>query len=288
MIDYLRWLASVLAARSIPTEHLAQSLEWLEEFFAGNMEAADAVVVVGALRASRVQFLEAQSTPLAPLKAPEPWPQAGAFEATLLAGRQRDALTIVSNCMDSGHDLVAIERHVIQPALYSIGEKWQANQVSVAQEHLATAIALSVMSTALLHSPAATVIDKRVLLACVDGNNHAVGLRMVADAFQLGGWDVQYLGASVPTPALVQQVKEWKPAILCLSVSFAHQLPVVRAVIAQLREHLGNARPAVMVGGLAINRFDQLARLVGADGFGVDAQAAVASAHRIVSPAGDS
>jgi methanogenic corrinoid protein MtbC1 len=75
---------------------------------------------------------------------------------------------------------------------------------------------------------------------------------------------------------------------LCLSVSFAHQLPVVRAVIAQLREHLGNARPAVMVGGLAINRFDQLARLVGADGFGVDAQAAVASAHRIVSLAGGS
>ncbi len=41
MVDYLCWLADVLAARAIPNEHLALSLDWLGEFFAENMSAAD-------------------------------------------------------------------------------------------------------------------------------------------------------------------------------------------------------------------------------------------------------
>ena len=72
---------------------------------------------------------------------------------------------------------------------------------------------LSVMTMGLLRSPPPAPIDRRVLLACVAGNHHAVGLRMVADAFQLAGWDVQYLGANVPTAALVRQAAEWNPTL---------------------------------------------------------------------------
>ncbi len=285
MVDYLVWLASVLGARGIPAEHLPQSLDWLADFFAGRIGGADGAVVVAALRAARMKFLEA-GTEQAPLKSPAPWPEAAEFETALLAGNQREALAIVSRCIDSAQTLVDVELHVIQPALYQIGAKWQANQVSVAQEHLATAIAQSVMTVGLLQSPAPAPIDKRVLLACVEGNTHAVGLRMVADAFLLAGWDVQYLGANVPTGALVEHAAEWKPDLVGLSVSFAQQLPAVKAVIAALIGRLGDARPAVMIGGLAINRFDRLAAIAGADGCSADAQAAVLDAERIVREAG--
>jgi methanogenic corrinoid protein MtbC1 len=193
----------------------------------------------------------------------------------------------LNGCLDAGKSLVEVELHVIEPALYDIGKKWQANQVTVAQEHMATAIVQSVMTNALLRSPPPSPLDKRVMLACVEGNNHAVGLRMVADAFLLSGWDVQYLGANVPTRALVQQVLEWKPDLVGLSVSFPQQLRVVKAAIGGLTEVLGNARPAVIVGGLAINRFKQLVDAVGADGSSADAQAAVDCAHRIIDQRGD-
>ena len=133
-----------------------------------------------------------------------------------------------------------------------------------------------------MRSPPSVPINKRILLACVEGNNHAVGLRMVADAFLLAGWEVQYLGAYVPTPALVQQAMEWKPDLVGLSVSFAQQLRVVKGVIAELGDRLGTARPAVIVGGLAINRFKQLADVMGADVSSGDAQAAVESARHII------
>jgi methanogenic corrinoid protein MtbC1 len=190
-------------------------------------------------------------------------------------------LAIVNQCLDSGRTLIDIELHIIQPALYRIGEKWQANQVTVAQEHLATAIVQSVMTVGLLRSPPPIAIGKRALLACVEGNNHAVGLRMVSDAFQLAGWDVQYLGANVPTSALIGQVASWEPHLVGLSISFPQHLQVAKSVIDQLKLRFGNARPSVLIGGLAIKRFNRLADLIGTDAHGLDAREAVVCGNRL-------
>jgi len=281
MVDYLCWLADVLAARAVPVEHLALSLDWLGEYFTEHMASADGAIVAAALLTARDRFLQADR-PVAPPKLPVSWPESVAFEAALLAGDQPGATAILESCFECGRSLVEVELHIIQPALYQIGEKWQANQVSVAQEHLATAMAQSVMTMGLLNSPPSPTINKKALLACVEGNHHAVGLRMVADAFQLVGWNVQYLGANVPTQALIQQVATWKPDLLGLSVSFPQHLRMAKAVVMQLVERFGNERPRVMVGGLAINRFNQLATVVGADAFSADSLTAATSAKQIV------
>jgi methanogenic corrinoid protein MtbC1 len=139
-----------------------------------------------------------------------------------------------------------------------------------------------VMVMGLLRSPLPTPNGKRVLLACVEGNQHGVGVSMVSDAFQLAGWDVHYLGANVPTAALVQHVVETRPDLVGLSVSFPQQLRVVRDVIARLSAQLGAARPPVIIGGLAINRFDRIAAILGADSSSVNAQSAVTQALSMV------
>jgi methanogenic corrinoid protein MtbC1 len=106
---------------------------------------------------------------------------------------------------------------------------------------------------------------------------------MVSDAFALAGWQVQYLGANVPTAALVAQIQASQPDLVGLSVSFPQQLRVAKLVIAQLQACMGTTRPAVMVGGLAVNRFNQLTQVLGADASGVNATEAVAQAQRVVS-----
>ncbi len=282
MVEYLCWLGSVLAARAIPVQHVALSLDLLGEFFAERMDAADAAVVTVALRGARTEFLNAEPAQPTPPPPVEPWPEVADFETALLAGHQHEACAVMNRCIDTGRSLIDVERHIIQPALYHIGEGWQANQVSVATEHMATAIAQSVMTLGLLRCPPPPPISKRALLACVEGNWHTVGLRMVADALQLAGWDVQYLGANVPTSALTRHAAAWQADLVGLSVSFAHQLPVVKDVIARLGEQLGAARPVVIIGGLAINHFNRLADMVGADACGVDAPAAVIRANQLV------
>jgi methanogenic corrinoid protein MtbC1 len=282
MVDYLRWFSSVQRSRGAPSGYLIQSLGWLAQYFSEAMGTTDGEVVAAAIGAAQERFLKAGCDSMVAPRPPGVWPQAAAFEAALLAGKQREAMEIVNTCLDSGEGLVQFELHVIQPALYAIGEKWQSNQVSVAQEHMATAIVESVMTAALLRSPPPLTIDKRVLLACVEGNNHSIGLRMVADAFLLSGWDVQYLGANVPTRSLVQQVADWNPDLVGLSVCFPQQLGVVKRVIGGITECLGQERPAVIVGGLVINRLNQLVDAVGADAWGNDAREAVDSASQIL------
>jgi methanogenic corrinoid protein MtbC1 len=279
MVSYLRWLDSVLAARSIPTDHLTLSLDWLAEFFASRMADAEGAVVVAALREVRTLFASDDHEDTVVPDSPLAWPESQDFQDAILAGKQYEALALMTRCLDSGKNILDFELHVIQPALYSIGDLWQANQVSVAQEHMATAIVHTTMTMGLLRTAPPLLGDLSVLLACVEGNQHSVGLRMVADSFMLSGWNVQYLGANVPTTALIQHVEQSRPHLVGLSVSFAHQMPAVKLTIQRLKEKFGADRPSVIIGGLAINRFAPLAHVAGADSYASDAKAAVDTAR---------
>jgi methanogenic corrinoid protein MtbC1 len=282
MVEYLRWFDSMCNARDIPAEQLARSLDLLADYFNARMEPADSAVVCGALAAARSACQAYGQAPLVPDLPAEPEPEAIMFETALLAGDQRTALAIIYRCIESGRNLVDIELNVIRTAMYRIGEKWQANEISVAQEHMATAIVESVMTMALLRQSPPPPNGKRVMLACVAGNHHTIGLRMVADSFQLSGWDVQYLGANVPTASLLDQIAAWSPHLLGLGLSFGHHLQTVKEVIAQSSARFGAYRPAVIIGGLAVNHFGRLAEIVGADGSSADARVAIDTASRLV------
>jgi MerR family transcriptional regulator, light-induced transcriptional regulator len=102
-----------------------------------------------------------------------------------------------------------------------------------------------------------------------------MGSTLVADEFQLSGWEVHYLGADVPTSDVVSYVIDWKPDLIGLSVAFPHQLRMVKRMVTALSAIFGDARPAVLVGGMAINRFEGLVIPGGANACASDAQKAV-------------
>lgn len=287
MVQYLRWLAAVLAARGLPSEHLTLSLDWLAEFFAGYMEASDAARITTALRAIKSAFLaKSEAVPTIYLRMPSAWPDCEDFEDAVLNGDRRRAEAVIERNLAQGRSFIDTELHIIQPALYRVGLAWQANKVSIAQEHLATAIAQSVMVQGLLKSEPGPCNGQKALLACVEGNQHAVGLQMVADAYQFAHWDVCYLGANVPTTALIHHVGVSKPALLGPSVSFPHQLRVVKDIMARLNNAFGTERPLVIIGGLAINNFPDLADKLGADTWSPDAAAAVTAGGQLVAQRG--
>lgn len=286
MVSYLVWLREVLDARGIPSGHLAQSLRWLGDFYAAHLDAPDAAAVQAALDGVLLALAQAEQLPASPVQPDAPtaaaWPEVCEFEHALLRGNRNDAQQVVQRCLDQGHSLVSIEAHVVQPAMVRIGDGWQANRVSVAQEHMATAIAHAVISASLEQQSLPPPNGHRIILACVEGNHHALGLRMVADAFEVQGWDVTYLGANVPTRALVDMVTTELPDLLGLSVSFPQQLGTVRTILAQLNVCLPDVRPPVLVGGLAVNRFQSLAGALGTDGHAASALDAVEVAQRLL------
>jgi methanogenic corrinoid protein MtbC1 len=282
IVDYLTWAANVHSVRSRSLRQLQDSVQGLAEFFVDCMDRPDGLLIADTLRAAQVVALGSTGTTAARWPVPEPWPAVARMTTALLAGSRRDAIALVNDGLDAGQDLADFEFHVIQPALYEIGRRWEAAEATVADEHAATAIARCAMMAGLLRCVEPAADDRRIVLACVDGNRHDVGLQMVSDAFALAGWQVLCLGADVPAPETVQCAIAWRADLVGLSVAFAQQMRSVREITDRLRETVDGAGPPVLVGGLAANRYPWLAHAMGANAIASNSRDAVEMANSLV------
>ena len=160
---------------------------------------------------------------------------------------------------------------VIARVQHRIGTEWAANRISVAQEHAATAINDRVIA-ALSHHPACSrsAHAGRVTVACVDGEWHALPARLLAEVLRLRGWDVDFLGAQVPTPHLIAHLHQHGPDAVALSCSIPTRLPTAHAAITACQA----AGVPVLAGGAAFGADGRYARLLGADAWAPDARAA--------------
>ena len=200
-----------------------------------------------------------------------------AYLAALRGGRRRDAFAVADRARGAGMGLGEVYLQVIQPAMQEIGRLWQQNRITVADEHLATAITQAVMARLyeeLLRAPAEP--GPLLIAACADQERHELGLRMICDLLEMDGWDTVFLGASVPVEDLVAMVSARRPDAVALSAAIAPHLPRVRDAIAGIREALGGDAPAIAVGGRAFARDPELAARLGADLTADDAARAAA------------
>jgi MerR family transcriptional regulator, light-induced transcriptional regulator len=164
---------------------------------------------------------------------------------------------------------------VVQPAQYRVGELWEGGKISVATEHLATAIHTFVTSTVYARLAGLTVGGPRAIVACAPGELHELGARMFADLLECDGWDVDYFGASMPQRDLVAAVMERRPRVVGLSAALLASAGSVQRTIQALRAAMGEETPPVIVGGNAFQGNDELWRKVGADLRATDASQAI-------------
>jgi methanogenic corrinoid protein MtbC1 len=131
------------------------------------------------------------------------------------------AAATVFAAADAGMSAEDLLLDVIAAVQHKVGAEWAANRITVAQEHAATAINERVIA-ALAHHPAgkpAAVHAGRVTVACVDGEWHALPARLLHEVLRLRGWQVDFLGAHVPTPHLIAHLHEHGPDAVALSRS---------------------------------------------------------------------
>lgn len=175
------------------------------------------------------------------------------FVAAQLAGDRREALRLV---MEEGvaRGITAAEIHlgVVAAAQREIGRLWQENRITVADEHQATAISQLALASVYGHLTRGPARDRRVLVACVEGELHDMAARIVADFLDADGFDVVFLGASVPTSSLLQKIRACRPDLVALSVTMTFHVASAVAAAAAVRE----AHPGipVLVGGEALVR----------------------------------
>lgn len=174
------------------------------------------------------------------------------FLAAQLAGDRRGAIRVLlEDGYEQGVPVQQLHLGVVQAAQHRIGALWEQNEVTIAQEHVATAIAQLALSCLYPRVPREPRNGRRVLIACVEGEQHEMGPRILCDLLEISGFDVTYLGANVPTESLVDMVRRERPDLLALSASLSFHVPTLRRAIAEVRaSSIGRELP-IAVGGHA-------------------------------------
>ncbi len=175
------------------------------------------------------------------------------FLSAQLAGRRDEGLRIiVEDGLGGGAAVPDLHLKVIQEAQHEIGRLWQANRCTIAQEHVATAISQLALARLYQHLPRASRNERRVMFACVEGELHELGARVASDFLEMGGFEVQFVGANTPVDSLIGLLEITRPDLLALSVSLSFHMPALRRTVERARAALGPAFP-IAVGGHAVD-----------------------------------
>ncbi|WP_322513217.1 cobalamin B12-binding domain-containing protein [Chloroflexus sp.] len=201
----------------------------------------------------------------------------------MLQGSGRAADRVIEQALAQGVSAPRIYLDIFQTTAYEIGRLWQTNHISVAQEHLATAIIERQMDELHPYFRPKTRRNRRVVLGCAPDEWHRVGVRMVADFFEAEGWEVIYLGAAVPIPALIDAIKTAQPDLVGISAAMVFNVPHLTNLVRSLAAADLDGIP-LMVGGLPFTRQPGLHQALNIQLSAPNAAAAVAVASGAFPP----
>ncbi|HSI36082.1 MAG TPA: cobalamin-dependent protein, partial [Tepidisphaeraceae bacterium] len=244
------------------------------------------------------------------------------YLTAVLSGDRAAARDLVTAVYAAGASLDRVYLDILQPAQRESGRLWQAGRISVAQEHYLTAETQAVMallsagrappgprhrassSTASAadlnvdrdrrgstsHTWRDSITDNRTgaaprkvfLAACVAGEFHDVGLRMVGDLLERAGWDVYFCGANTPSDALAAEAALRRATVVGLSATIATHLDPLAQTVRDLRRAPQTAATPILVGGRPFLLAPDLAPRVGATAWAPDAARAVTLAESLV------
>ncbi|GAA3861788.1 cobalamin-dependent protein [Saccharothrix violaceirubra] len=194
----------------------------------------------------------------------------------LSAADEDAAVALAERLLDAGVPAENVLIDLVADVQTEVGRLWQTNRWTVAQEHAATAIServIAVVARRMRVDPT----RGHVVVACLDGEWHAVPPRIVAEVLRGRGWRVTFLGASVPTAHLVSYLHEHGPDAVALSCTLSRSLPRADQMITACR---ATGTP-VLVGGRGFGAGGRWARLLGVDAW---APSATAAAELLESP----
>jgi len=280
--DYVGWAATLFAGIGLPQEWLLESLDFCTQAIGALVEPRHADVVDGVVRQAVERMPDRGVAP--PSFVVESGPLGALAVGYIGALLEKDRTRAIRMVLDAVRDGVVLEDlylQVIAPAQAELGRLWLTGKIGVADEHAATAITQTVLGALAAERAASEAVGRKVLMAALGPELHEVGARIVADFFELGGWDVVYLGANTPLAALTAALEAEEPDVVALSTTLAVHIDDAREAIDAVRRTAAGARTRILVGGRPFNLAPELWVSVGADGWAAEASSAVRKASEL-------
>lgn len=192
----------------------------------------------------------------------------------LIVARDREAVVdaVIDLARDEGLQAVIA---LLADVQREVGRRWQDQDWTVADEHAATALADLALAAAALGFPLAEPILGTVVVTCAEEEWHVLPARMFAEQLRAHGWDVVFLGASIPADHLARYLARRPVVAVGVSCSVPVHLPGARRSI----DAAHRAGVPVMAGGAGFGTTPARAAAVGADAWATS----IEQAHRAAS-----
>lgn len=120
----------------------------------------------------------------------------------------------------------------------------------------------------------------RIVIGTVKGDLHDIGKNLVASMFEGCGFEVINLGVDVSSEQFIAAATEHKADIICMSALLTTTMNYMKEVIAAIETSGLKGKIKVMIGGAPVN--DDFAKVIGADAYTSNANAAVAMAKKLI------
>jgi MerR family transcriptional regulator, light-induced transcriptional regulator len=136
----------------------------------------------------------------------------------------------------------------LSSVLEALGRRWQAGQLTVVEEHVASARlarALARVADGFPVDPTAP----RVLLATAEGESHTLGLSLVELLLREQGWSAIWIGRETPSEQLARRVEVGGVEVLAVSASCVRSAAELAACVALLGPACAAAQIELLVGG---------------------------------------
>ena len=281
--DYIKWVKLLLREQDISEEIIHTMLNLIKDVLNGHLTPDLSDVFSRYHEAGIKQLKEPvkESDSYIDINAPL-GKLAKSYNEALLNGDKNSANGMVMEAVKVGTSIKDIYLHVFQKSQLEVGRLWLMNEITVAKEHYASAATQLIMSQLYPYIFNTERVGHTFVGACIGGELHELGIRMVGDFFEMEGWDTYYLGANTPVTTIISAIEENHADVIGLSVSMPYYRSIVKEGIDEIRQHFGPSCPKILVGGNGINHNKEVWKYLGADGYGSDAQEAVDRANQLI------
>ena len=281
--EYLAWVKVLFAGLKFPENVLPETIECTRQVLNEALAPPLKLAALEYLEAGMKAYQRAPTTPVSFLESEHPLAAlAGRYMDALLRGDRKSASQMILESAQQGTPIKDIYLYIFQNSQREIGRLWQTNQISVAQEHYCTAATQMIMSQLYPYIFSSERKNRRMVATCVGGELHEIGARMIADFFEIDGWDTYFLGANTPVEGILRAVSERNADVLAISATMTFHIDKVSSLITAARHAGLDRRTKIMVGGYPFNIAPNLWQAVGADGYARDAQQALVIAEGMV------
>ena len=146
------------------------------------------------------------------------------------------------------YGIVAFIDEIAAPFLRNVGDAWHNGDLTISQEHFATAVVQRVVTETV---PLLTGAEgaPTIVVGTLEGERHAVGALMAAATAASDGWRVMYLGADLPSEEIAATAVRSRALAVGISVVLSEKKARAVAALRSIEKAIQPDASLVVGGG---------------------------------------